>query len=128
MRRVGAGPGVGVVGAAGAAPQGRAVRGALGAARGRRGAGAKLALAGLAKRLGLDATAVRALRPTGEVEHVLSHRRMRVAVSRGALGRRKRWAVPSDEYEAVEVVPLARLGRYAQASLVGKILAAAGWP
>ncbi len=88
----------------------------------------KPALAGLARRLGLDAVEVRALRLTGAVEHVLSHRRMRVAVSRGALGRRKRWAVPSEEYEAVEVVALARLGRYAQASLVGKILAAAGWP
>jgi A/G-specific adenine glycosylase len=88
----------------------------------------KKALVGLAKRLGLDAAGVRALRPTGQVEHVLSHRRMRVAVARGALGRRQRWAVPSDEYEAVEVVPLGRLTRYARASLVGKILAVAGWP
>lgn len=84
------------------------------------------ALAGLAKRLGVDAAGVRALQQAGEVEHVLSHRRMRVAVSRGTLGRRRRWVVPSEEYEAVEVVSLAGLAGYARASLVGKIFAAAG--
>ncbi len=81
------------------------------------------ALARLAKKLGVDP---RVLRVTGQVEHVLSHRRMNVAVVRGPLGRRKRWPLPSDEYDAIEVVPLARLGDYARASLVSKVLGASG--
>jgi A/G-specific adenine glycosylase len=80
-------------------------------------------LAGLAKRLGVDA---RTLRSVGDVEHVLSHRRMQVAVTRGPLGRRRRWPLPSAEYDAVEVVALAHLARYAHASLVTKVLDVAG--
>jgi A/G-specific adenine glycosylase len=81
------------------------------------------ALARLAKVLGVRAGALEA---AGEVEHVLSHRRMRIAVARGPLGRRRRWPLPSDEYDAIEVVPLARMGTYARASLVTKVLRASG--
>jgi A/G-specific adenine glycosylase len=81
------------------------------------------ALARLAKVLGVRAGALEA---AGEVEHVLSHRRMRIAVARGPLGRRRRWPLPSDEYDAIEVVPLARMGTYALASLVTKVLRASG--
>jgi A/G-specific adenine glycosylase len=81
------------------------------------------ALAGLARRLGVDS---RALRAMGSVEHVLSHRRMHVAVALGPLGRRRRWPLPSAEYDAVEVVALTRLAAYARASLVAKVLGVAG--
>jgi A/G-specific adenine glycosylase len=81
------------------------------------------ALGALARRLGVDP---RTLHAVGAVEHVLSHRRMHVAVVRGPLGRRKRWPLPSAEYDAIEVVALARLGRRAHASLVKKVLDVAG--
>ena len=81
------------------------------------------ALARLAKVLGVRASALEA---AGEVEHVLSHRRMLISVARGPLGRRRRWPLPSDEYDAIEVVPLARMANYARASLVTKVLHAAG--
>jgi len=84
------------------------------------------ALGALAKQLGLGSQAVRKLRVVGQVDHVLSHRRMHVTVVSGALGRRLRWPVPSHEYDAIEVVPRARLDGYARASLVAKILAVAG--
>ncbi len=84
--------------------------------------GPGLSLGELAARLGVAASS---LRPMGVVEHVLSHRRLRIAVARGALGRRTRWPLPSDEYDAIEVVPLARLGERARASLVDKVLAVA---
>ena len=44
----------------------------------------------------------------GDVVHVLSHRRMRVEVARGPLGRRRRWPLPGPEYDAVECVALGR--------------------
>jgi A/G-specific adenine glycosylase len=81
------------------------------------------ALARLARQLGVDP---RGLRAMGDVEHVLTHRRMRVVVARGPLGRRRRWPLPSDEYEAIEVVRLERLAGYARASLVNKVLGMAG--
>jgi len=81
------------------------------------------ALARLAMRLGVDPGTLRA---AAHVEHLLTHRRMQVAVARGPLGRRRRWPLPSDEYDAIEVVPLDRLASYARASLVTKVLRAAG--
>ena len=80
------------------------------------------ALMHLAKQLEIDPAAVR---PMGEVEHILSHRRMRVAVARVNLGRRKRWPIPTEEYEAVEVVPLANLDQYAHSALAAKELSVA---
>ena len=80
------------------------------------------ALRNLARQLGVDAGA---LRPIGQVEHVLSHRRMHVSVARGDLGRRRRWPIPSAEYEAIEVVSLDRLDAVGHASLTLKVLALA---
>jgi A/G-specific adenine glycosylase len=59
-------------------------------------------LASLAARLGLDA---RRLKRAGEVVHVLTHRRMRVEVARGALPRRRDWPIPGGDYDAIEPVP-----------------------
>ncbi len=65
-------------------------------------------LARLARKLGVDPGTLRA---AGHVEHVLTHRHMHVVVARGSLGRRRRWPLPSDEYDAIEVVPLDRSRR-----------------
>ena len=80
------------------------------------------ALEALARQLGIDP---RSLRSMGEVEHTLSHRRMKVAVVCAPLGRKRRWPLPSAEYDAIEVIPRVRLALYARASLVTKILAVA---
>jgi A/G-specific adenine glycosylase len=77
----------------------------------------------LARRLGLDP---RSLEPVGEVRHVLTHRRLHVAVARGSLGRKRRWAVPSAEYDAIEAVARVDLAELAQARLSRKLLALAG--
>ena len=77
----------------------------------------------LARRLELDP---RSLEPVGEVRHVLTHRRLHVAVARGSLGRRRRWEVPSAEYDAIEAVALGDLAELAQARLSRKLLALAG--
>jgi len=73
----------------------------------------------LASRLGVD---LRDLEPMGEVIHVLSHRRMRVRVLCGNLGRLRRFSPPSQEYDAIEPVSFERLRRRPHASLTLKIL------
>jgi A/G-specific adenine glycosylase len=80
-------------------------------------------LAALAAELGVDPET---LEPAGDVEHVLSHRRMRVEVARGPLGGRRRWPLPGPDYDAVACVDRSDLGSRAQASLARKILAVAG--
>jgi A/G-specific adenine glycosylase len=79
-------------------------------------------LAALAALLGVEECE---LTPAGEVVHVLSHRRMRVEVYRGPLGRRRRWPLPGPEYDAVERVGLAKLASRGQATLARKVLAVA---
>jgi A/G-specific adenine glycosylase len=76
-------------------------------------------IAPLAEALGLD---VRKLRPSGEVVHVLTHRRMHVNVARGALPRRTRWPLPSSDYDAIEPVALADLAARAHSTLARKVL------
>ena len=80
-------------------------------------------LAKLADRLGIDATS---LRRSGEVVHVLTHRRMHVEVARGALPRRGHWALPGSEYDAIEPVALGELEsepqRRAYSTLTRKVL------
>jgi A/G-specific adenine glycosylase len=66
-----------------------------------------------------------ALEWRGEVVHVLSHRRMHVRVVGGDLGRRRRWALPGREYEAIEPVALEDLAERGLATLTRKILAVA---
>jgi len=66
----------------------------------------------------------RSLVPSGRVAHVLSHRRMQIAVLRAPIGRRRRWPLPPD-YDAIEVVPLAEVLSRAHSSLARKVLAAA---
>jgi A/G-specific adenine glycosylase len=86
------------------------------------------ALRELAEGLGIDADALAPASPR-EVEHVLSHRRLRVRVYRAPLGphhRRRRWAAPSADYDAAEVVRIAELATRGHATLTRKILAAAG--
>ncbi len=73
----------------------------------------------LAERLGLDP---RRLQPAGEVVHVLTHRRMHVEVARGALPRRKAWALPSSDYDAIEQVALEALATRAHSTLARKVL------
>ena len=80
-------------------------------------------LARLARRLDVDPASLEAV---GEVRHVLTHRRLHVAVARGSPGRRLRWEVPSSEYDAIEAVALADLAEHAQARLSRKLLAVAG--
>lgn len=63
-----------------------------------------------------------ALRPVGDVDHVLTHRRMRVHVMAGRAGIRRRWIIPSDEYDAIELVPRASLGGRGISTLALKIL------
>ncbi len=62
---------------------------------------------------------------SGQVVHVLSHRRMQIAVLRGPLGRRRRWPVPQG-YDAIQVVRIAELPNLAHSTLARKVLAAAG--
>lgn len=50
-----------------------------------------------------------ALTPVGMVTHVLTHRRMQVKVLRGDLGTRRRFTIPSPDYDAIETVALSRL-------------------
>jgi len=82
-------------------------------------------LAALVARLGLDE---RRLERAGEVQHVLSHRRMYVEVLRGALPRRRRWEIPGPEYDAVEAVSLEGLAARARATLTIKVLEVANVP
>jgi A/G-specific adenine glycosylase len=77
----------------------------------------------LAARLGI---APQALERRGEVVHVLSHRRLEVAVLRGALGRRRRWSVPGADYDAIEAWSTSRLASGACSTLTRRILAVAG--
>jgi A/G-specific adenine glycosylase len=86
---------------------------------GARQGGSEGGLNSLAASLGMDA---RDIEVVGEVTHVLSHRRLRVQVARGALGRRRRFPIPGPEYDAVARVALMRLGELPQASLSRRIL------
>jgi A/G-specific adenine glycosylase len=70
----------------------------------------------------------RALSPAGEVEHRLSHKRMKVRVLRGALGRRTRFELPGPDYMAVAPVPLPELEGLPHAALTLKILDVANVP
>lgn len=92
------------------------------------------ALTDLARRLGVDPRSVEA---AGVVEHVLTHRRMRVVVARAEAPERVRARgrdsggrgaieAPSADYDQIELVPWARLGAFASSSLVRKVLAIAG--
>jgi len=76
----------------------------------------------LAERLGVDRSA---LRPMGEVQHVLTHRRMHVTVMRGPLPAKRRWPAPGPEYDAARAVATADLGEIAHATLTRKVLALA---
>jgi A/G-specific adenine glycosylase len=76
----------------------------------------------LAAELGLE----EALQPAGLVVHVLSHRRMEVHVSLAPLGRRRRWALPGTDYDAIEVTRLDEVASRAHSTLARKVLAAAG--
>jgi A/G-specific adenine glycosylase len=66
------------------------------------------------------------LRPSGHVVHVLSHRRLEIAISLVAMGTRRRWGLPGPDYDAIEVVRKDQLLSRPHASLARKILAAAG--
>jgi A/G-specific adenine glycosylase len=77
----------------------------------------------LARQLGVE---LESLERRGEVVHVLTHRRLRVEVSRGSTGGRRQWVAPSAEYDAIESVPIAELGRLPQSSLSLKMLALGG--
>jgi A/G-specific adenine glycosylase len=66
-----------------------------------------------------------ALEARGVVEHVLSHRRMRIAVYRGDVPRR-RLALPGVDYDAIEAVPVAELAARGHARVTRKVLARAG--
>lgn len=57
--------------------------------------------AAMIARLGLREAA---LARVGHLTHVLSHRRLHIGVIRGPLGRRRRFSLPGDEYDAVETV------------------------
>jgi len=76
----------------------------------------------LAKRLGVDASA---LESAGEVLHVLTHRRMRVTVLRGPLPAKRSWPTPGPDYDAARPVAIADLGEIAHATLTRKVLALA---
>jgi len=76
----------------------------------------------LATTLGVEGV----LRPGGRVVHVLSHRRMEVAVSVTTLGRRRRWSLPGDDYDAIEVVRIDEVASRAHSTLARKVLAVAG--
>jgi A/G-specific adenine glycosylase len=91
--------------------------------------GGERGLEPLAEALGVS---VAALEPAGEVVHVLSHRRLHVKVMTGRLhpaaAARATWSLPGPEYDAIEAVPLARLGSIAHSTLARKILAVANVP
>jgi A/G-specific adenine glycosylase len=72
-----------------------------------------------ASRLGVR---LRDLQPAGDVLHVLSHRRMRVKVLHGKLGRLRRFSLPSRDYDAIEAIGFERLRSRPHASLTLKIL------
>jgi A/G-specific adenine glycosylase len=82
-------------------------------------------LAPLARLLGLDASR---LRRAGEVVHVLTHRHMHVEVMRGTLPRRKAWALPGSDYDAIELVALNDLPSRAHGALARKVLIVANVP
>ena len=97
------------------------------------------ALTDLAAALGLEPARRWSLAASGVVEHVLSHRTLRIrvlrarfapdapaAAGRAGSARARRWPVPSPEYDAVEPVPIADLGERGHATVTRKILAAAG--
>jgi len=73
----------------------------------------------LASRLGVD---LRDLERAGDVLHVLSHRRMRVRVLKGKLGRSRAFSPPGPDYDAIEPVNFTRLRSRPHASLTLKIL------
>jgi A/G-specific adenine glycosylase len=89
----------------------------------------------LAGRLGVDR---RALEHAGDVVHVLSHRRMLVAVFALGIGTaaRRRWLLlgvgagagpcPGPDYDAIEAVRIEDVAERAHATLTRKVLAAAG--
>jgi A/G-specific adenine glycosylase len=79
----------------------------------------------LAASLGLDP---RSLQSAGEVVHVLTHRRMHVKVARGALPRRKRWSLPTPDYDGIERVALEDLPSRAHSTLARKVLIVANVP
>ncbi|HEY3815560.1 MAG TPA: A/G-specific adenine glycosylase [Polyangiaceae bacterium] len=66
------------------------------------------------------------LRPGGRVVHVLSHRRMEVDVCVAPLGRRRRWALPGEDYDAIEVARVEELSSRPHSTLARKVLVAAG--
>jgi A/G-specific adenine glycosylase len=68
---------------------------------------------------------LRGLAPAGEVTHVLSHRRMEVAVLRGSLGGPPK-ARARGEYDAFAVVDREQLERRGISALARKLLAVAG--
>jgi A/G-specific adenine glycosylase len=85
-------------------------------------------VASVASLLGIDA---HALQSTGEVTHLLTHRRMHIEVARGELPRRRNWAVPGAEYDAIESVALTELGEETPrgvSSLARKVLIVANIP
>ncbi|HEY4016321.1 MAG TPA: A/G-specific adenine glycosylase [Polyangiaceae bacterium] len=85
-------------------------------------------VAWLASSLGID---VHTLQSAGEVTHLLTHRRMHVDVVRGELPRKRKWSLPSAEYDAIERVALAELGGpepRAVSSLARKVLIVANIP
>ncbi len=85
--------------------------------------GGRDAARALAARLGVDGAL---LEVAGEVVHVLSHRRLRVDVSRGPLGAARKWPLPGPEYDAIERVPMEAVWTRALATLSRKVLAVAG--
>ncbi len=76
----------------------------------------------LAERLGVDASALTVM---GELQHVLTHRRMHVRVLRGPLAPRRRWSIPGADYDGVRAVATADLPHIAHATLTRKVLALA---
>jgi A/G-specific adenine glycosylase len=64
----------------------------------------------------------------GELTHLLSHRRMLIGVIRGPLGRRRRFGLPSSEYDAVEVVRLDAVRERPHGALARRILEVAKVP
>ncbi len=53
---------------------------------------------------------------------------MTVEVARGTLARRKKWAIPSSEYDAIEPVSLSHVGSRALSTLARKLLIVANVP
>jgi A/G-specific adenine glycosylase len=79
------------------------------------------AMRALANRIGV---APAELSARGEVTHVLSHRKMRVAVFCGHLDGCRRFALPGPDYSAIERVPLSELRKHTRphATLTRKLL------